>query len=82
MPQISDKQAARLEPGARVRVCDDTLQAFYGICGTVLRVGTCSHTGAITRVDVQMDDLPAQEGPASFYPHEVDQYSPSQGAIL
>ena len=71
MPHTSALEPAPLVPGARVRVCDNTLQAFYGVYGTVLHVGTCRHSGQITRVDVQMDDLPASEGPARFRPSEV-----------
>ena len=71
MPHAPIAEPAPLVPGARVRVCDNTLQAFYGVYGTVLCVGTCRHDGHITRVDVQMDDLPDGEGPARFRPGEI-----------
>ena len=60
-----------LDCGDRVRVHDDTLQAFYGISGTVMKICRCSRDGHVTRIDVQMDDLPVSEGHASFYPHEI-----------
>jgi hypothetical protein len=57
--------------GDRVRVCDGTLQAFYGTSGTVVKICRCRRDGHITRVDVWMDDLSASEAYASFYPHEL-----------
>jgi hypothetical protein len=72
MIQRTNEQSLQLSAGRRVRVCDETLQAFYGVYGTVLRVATCRHDGHITHIDVQVDDLPAHEGYARFYPHEIN----------
>jgi hypothetical protein len=68
---------ATLDCGDRVQVHDDTLQAFYGISGTVVKVCRCPRDGHVTRVDVQMDDLPPSEGHASFYPHELSVVVPA-----
>jgi hypothetical protein len=57
--------------GDRVRICDSTLQAFYGTSGTVVKICRCPRDGHVTRVDVWMDDLTASEAYASFYPHEL-----------
>ena len=66
-----------LECGARVQLHDSTLQAFYGSSGTVVKICRCPRDGHITRVDVQMDDLPLTEGHASFYPHELSMVIPA-----
>jgi hypothetical protein len=64
-------QAVCLSPGARVRLCSATLQAFYGLYGTVVRVHTCRNNGRLTYVDVEMDEGPEWEPHATFYPHEI-----------
>ena len=61
----------RLTPGARVQLCNSTLQAFYGRYGTVLRIHTCPTSARPTYIDVQMDEVPPSEGPATFYPHQI-----------
>jgi hypothetical protein len=71
---------ATLDCGDRVEVHDDTLQAFYGSSGTVVKICRCPRDGHVTRVDVQMDDLPASEGHASFYPYEVRVLVPADRA--
>jgi hypothetical protein len=71
MADQSDDREIALAPGVRVQICNDTLQAFYGRYGTVLHIRTCPRSGHITRVDVHMDDLPAGEEPASFYPTQL-----------
>nr|PZN32701.1 MAG: hypothetical protein DIU80_04545 [Chloroflexota bacterium] len=53
-----------------MRLCDPTLQPFYGVYGTVLTIRSCGG-GRVEYVAVQMDDLPPNEGPALFYPHQV-----------
>jgi hypothetical protein len=63
---------ASLDCGDRVKVHDDTLQAFYGSFGTVVKICRCRRDGHVKRVDVQMDDLSASEGYASFYLHELN----------
>ena len=72
-----DNAPATLDCGDRVEVHDDTLQAFYGSFGTVVKICRCPRDGHITRVDVQMDDLPLTEGHASFYPHELSMVIPA-----
>ena len=68
---------AILDCGDRVQVHDAMLQAFYGSSGTVVKICRCPRDGHVTRVDVQMDDLSASEGHASFYPHEVSVVIPA-----
>jgi hypothetical protein len=68
-----------LAPGARVQVRSATLQAFYGCYGTVLRVHTCRNDGRPTYVDVQMDETLMREGPATFYPHEIQALAEQAG---
>ncbi len=68
-----------LVPGARVRICEPTLQAYYGVYGTVLRLHGCA-SRPLTYVDVLMDDIPPDEGHAVFYIHEVSPIADSPGA--
>ena len=68
---------AILDCGDRVQVHDATLQAFYGISGTVIKICRCSRDAHVTRVDVQMDELSTSEGHASFYPHELSVFEGS-----
>jgi hypothetical protein len=58
-------------PGVRVQLNDETLQAFYGRYGTVVRVRPCSACSEQICVVVQMDDTPPSEGCATFYPAQV-----------
>ena len=58
-------------PGVRVRICNDTLQAFYGDSGTVVKVRCCPRSGAVTHVDVRMDELPSEEAEVVFYPYDL-----------
>jgi hypothetical protein len=58
-------------PGVRVQLNDETLQAFYGRYGTVVRVRPCSACREQICVVVQMDDTPPSEGCAVFYPAQV-----------
>lgn len=55
-------------PGARVQLIDETLQAFYGCYGTVVKVRPCSACREHICVVVQMDETPPGEGCATFYP--------------
>lgn len=66
-----DTAPAGLDYGARVQLHDATLQAFYGSSGTVVKICRCPRDGHVTRVDVQMDELLANEDYASFYPYEL-----------
>jgi hypothetical protein len=68
MADQTNKPQAVLACGDRVQLCDNTLQAFYGRYGTVLHVRHCPRSGQITRIAVQMDDVPASEGYAIFTP--------------
>jgi hypothetical protein len=63
--------------GDRVQVRDDILQAFYGTSGTVVKICRCRRDDHVTRIDVQMDDLPVSEGHACFYPHELSVFVPA-----
>lgn len=68
-----EAEARSLERGMRVRVRDEALQAFYGIYGTLIaaRHHQCGGTD-VTFVDVWMDDLPHNEGHATFYLDQVE----------
>lgn len=70
-----DTPQAILGCGARVELCNDTLQAFYGRYGTVLHVRRCPRSCQITHIAVQMDELPASEGYALFAPAELNHLS-------
>jgi hypothetical protein len=61
-----------LVPGMRVQLRNATLEAFYGCYGTVLRVHRCGEGGCKTYIDVQMDEVPAGEGYATFYPQDLE----------
>jgi hypothetical protein len=58
-------------PGVRVQLIDETLQAFYGRYGTVVRVRPCSACREQICVVMQMDDTPPSEGCAVFYPAQI-----------
>jgi hypothetical protein len=66
-----DDPQPKLACGDRVRLCDDTLQAFYGRYGTVLHVRHRRRSGQVTRIAVQMDEVPASEGYAIFAPEQL-----------
>ena len=69
---MNSTDLARLfAPGVRVQLNDETLQAFYGRYGTVVRVRPCSACREQICVVVQMDDTPPSEGCAVFYPKQL-----------
>jgi hypothetical protein len=61
-----------LAPGMRVQLRNAMLEAFYGRYGTVLRVHRCGEDGCKTYINVQMDEVPAGEGYATFYPQDLE----------
>ncbi|GAB4194564.1 MAG: hypothetical protein OHK0022_10690 [Roseiflexaceae bacterium] len=79
MLATNENGSCPLVPGARVRICEPTLQAYYGVYGTVIRLHGCA-SRPMTYVDVQMDDVPLDEGHAVFYVHEVSPVAGNPGA--
>lgn len=66
-----DQSSQVFLPGVRVRICNDTLQAFYGDAGTIIKVRCCPRSGLVTHVDVRMDELPSDEAEVVFYPYDL-----------